>query len=108
MMPNFSYPTDDMSATSKSLTSFIDEQWQQHTALFMKNHDSYAALLSGIAKVIPGAGGKAGDLSMALDNYHKQFEQCYQTLRDLAGHIDTAAQAMAGEDQQIKGGFQSE
>lgn len=107
-MPSFSYPTDDMSATSKSLTSFIDEQWQQHTALFMNNHDSFAALLSGIARVIPEAGGKAGDLSMALESYHKQFEQCYQTLRELAGYIDTAAQAMGGEEQQIKGSFQTE
>ncbi|HEY7414178.1 MAG TPA: hypothetical protein VH593_03230, partial [Ktedonobacteraceae bacterium] len=95
-------------STSKSLTSFIDDQWNQHIALFMNNHDSYVALLQAIAKVIPGAGGKAGDLSMALENYHKQYGQCYQALRDLATHIDAAAQAMGGGDQQIKSSFQSE
>ena len=100
------YPTDDMSSTSKSLVSFIDEQWQQHTALFMNSHDAYAAVLEGFARVIPGAGGKAGDLSMALEHYHKQYEQCYQALRELAANIDAAAQAMSGEDQQIGNSFQ--
>jgi hypothetical protein len=101
-----SYPLDDMSSTSRSLTSFIDEQWQQHTALFLNNSDSHAALLQAIAKVIPGAGDKAGELATALGNYHRQYEAHYQALRDLAIMIDTAAQAMGLEDQQIAKGFQ--
>jgi hypothetical protein len=101
-----SYPLDDMSETSKSLTAFIDEQWQQHTALFQNNSDSYAALLQAIAKVIPGAGGKAGELATALASYHSQYEAHYQALRDLATMIDTAAQDMGLEDQQIAKGFQ--
>lgn len=105
-MADLSYPTDDMSSTSKSLVSFIDEQWQQHTALFMNNHDSYASLLQAIAKVIPGAGGKTGELTTALESYHKQYGQCYQALRDLATHIDTAAKAVGLEDQQINNSFQ--
>ena len=106
MADTLSYPIDDMSSTSKSLVSFIDEQWQQHSALFMNNHDSYAALLQAIAKVIPGAGGKAGELMAVLESYHKQYGQCYQALRDLATHIDTAAKAVGLEDQQISNSFQ--
>ncbi|HEU5382699.1 MAG TPA: hypothetical protein VFV38_45415 [Ktedonobacteraceae bacterium] len=106
MTDTISYPTDDMSATSKSLVSFIDEQWQQHTALFMNNADSYSALLKSIADVIPGAGGKAADLSTVLETYHKQYQQCYQALHNLAVSIDTAAQAMSNEDQQRGSGFQ--
>jgi hypothetical protein len=101
-----SYPLDDMSATSRSLTDFIDEQWQQHTALFLNNPDSHAALLQGIAKVIPGAGSKAGELATALGSYHSQYEAHYQALRDLATMIDTAAQAIGLEDLQIEKGFQ--
>ena len=106
MTDRISYPTDDMSSTSKSLTSFLDEQWQQHTALFMNNHDSYAVLLQAIARVIPGAGGKADDLARALESYHQQYQKGYQALHDLAAKIDAAAQAMNAEDQQIGSNFQ--
>lgn len=105
MADTISYPTDDMSSTSKSLTSFLDKQWQEHTALFMNNHDSYAALLQAIARVIPDAGGKADDLASALEKYHQQYQQYYQALHDLAAKIDAAAQAMSGEDQQIGNSF---
>ncbi|MGH2508109.1 MAG: hypothetical protein ACRDHZ_11995 [Ktedonobacteraceae bacterium] len=101
-----SYPTDDMSSTSKSLTAFLDDQWQQHTALFMTNHDSYATLLQAIAGVIPGAGSNAGNLAHALENYHQQYQQCYQALNELAVMIDQAAQAMNSEDQQVGNSFQ--
>lgn len=106
MADAMSYPIDDMSATSKSLVSFIDEQWQQHTALFMNNHDSYAALLQAVAKVIPDAGGKGGDLTSSLEDYHQQYYNCYQALRELAQYIDTAAQTMSGKDHQIGDSFQ--
>ena len=107
MADTISYPIDDMSSTSKSLVSFIDDQWQQHTALFLNNHDSYVALLEGIAKVIPDAGNKVGDLSAALMNYHNQYQQYYQALRELAANIDTASQAMGNQDNQVSNSFQS-
>jgi hypothetical protein len=102
-----SYPMDSMSATSKSLTAFIDEQWQQHTALFLNNSDSHAALLQAIAKVIPGAGGKTGDLAAALETYHRQYEAYYQALHDMATMIDTAAQSMGLTDWQQAQGFEA-
>jgi hypothetical protein len=105
MTEKISYPTDDMSTTSNSLVSFLDDQWQQHTALFLNNHDSYVALLEAVAKLVPNAGSKANDLSTALQNYHQQYQQAYQTLRELATNIDTAAQSMSGQDQQIGSNF---
>jgi hypothetical protein len=100
------YPVDDMSTTSKSLTIFLEEQWQQHRALFMNNSDSHVAILQAIARVIPGAGGKSGELATALANYHHQYEICYQGLHDLATMLDQAAKAMGLEDQQIAESFQ--
>lgn len=100
------YPTDDMSLTSKSLTAFLDDQWKQHTTLFKDDPDSYATLLQAIAKVIPGAGGKAEDLTQALDNYNQQLQQCYQALGQLAETIDQAAQAMSNQDHQNANSFQ--
>lgn len=101
-----SYPTDDMSSTSKSLTSFIDEQWGQHSALFLNNHDSFVALLQAVAKVIPDAGGKVEELVSHLQNCHQQYQSCYQALHGLAQHIDTAAQTMSSEDQNVGNSFQ--
>ncbi|MGH2506131.1 MAG: hypothetical protein ACRDHZ_01715 [Ktedonobacteraceae bacterium] len=106
MTETISYPTDDMSSTSKSLTAFLDDQWKQHAALFKNNPDSYATLLQVIAGVIPVAGSKAGDLTYALENYHQQFQQCYQALNQLAEMIDQAAQAMSNQDQQSANSFQ--
>ncbi|GCE14584.1 hypothetical protein [Tengunoibacter tsumagoiensis] len=101
-----SYPFDDMSTTSKSLTTFLDEQWQQHTALFLNNSDSHTTLLQAIANVIPGMGGKASELASALENYHNQYASHYQALHDLASMIDTAAQSMGLEDKLIANGFE--
>lgn len=106
MTDNIIYPVTEMSATSRSLTTFIDEQWQQHTALFMNNSDSHAALLQGIAKVIPGAGGKGGELADHLGKYHRQYEAYYQNLHDLAVMIDEAAKAMGLEDHQQAVGYE--
>lgn len=108
MGDTINYPTDDMSSTSKSLTSFIDDQWNQHTALFMNNHDSFVALLEAVAKVVPNAGGKTAELTINLQHFHKQYEGAYQALRHLAQHIDTAGQAMNDQDQQNKKSFQHE
>ncbi len=105
-MAKISYPPDDMSSTSRSLTTFLGDQWQQHTELFMTNPDSYATLLQAIAAVIPGAGSQAGDLTYALTNYHQQLQQCYQALGQLATMIDQAAQAMSSQDQQNASSFQ--
>lgn len=106
MADEISYPLDNMSATSRNLVSFIDDQWQQHTALFLNNSNSHAALLQAIAKVIPGGGGQSGELATALMNYHRHYETYYQALHDLAVTIDTAAQTMGLEDQDIAKGFQ--
>lgn len=105
MHDNILYPIDDMSATSKSLTSFLDDQWSQHNALFMNNHDSYSALLGAVAKVVPNAGGKVQELAMNLQDYHKQYENCYNALRILAEQIDKAAQQMDQTDHDIARGF---
>ena len=67
MGEDISYPLDSMSATSRSLVSFIDDQWQQHAALFLNNSDSHTALLQAIAKVIPGGGGQSSELSGCVD-----------------------------------------
>ena len=104
-MVRISYPLDDMSATSKNLTSFLDQQWQQHTTLFLNNPDSHAALLQAIARVVPNAGGKASDLGAALENYHRQYAVYYQALHDLAAMIDEAAQAMGLGDVEIQQSF---
>ncbi len=104
-MAEMSYPTDDMSSTSKTLTSFIDDQWDQHKALFMNNHDSYLALFQAVAKVVPNAGGKVEELITNLHDFYKQYENAYKTLRNLAQAIDTAAQAANDTDQQIGNTF---
>lgn len=105
MPENVSYPFDDMATTSSSLTSFIEQQWQQHTALFLNRSDSHAALLQAIARVVPNAGGKVSDLSTALETYHKQYQAYYQALHDLATMIDEAAQSMGQGDGQVGQSF---
>lgn len=100
-----SYPLDDMPETAKNLTSFLDQQWQQHTALFLNNSDSHATLLQAIANVVPDAGGKANELVANLQNYHNQYAAYYQALRDLAAMIDDAAQAMGLGDVDIQQSF---
>jgi uncharacterized protein YukE len=105
MANNMSYPTGDMSSTSRSLTSFLDEQWNQHTALFMNNHDSYIALLQAVARIIPQAGGRDQELANSLHNYHLQYQNCYQALHQLAQMIDGAAQSMSSTDQTVASGF---
>ncbi|HET8843130.1 MAG TPA: hypothetical protein VFN35_16835 [Ktedonobacteraceae bacterium] len=99
-MPDIQYPTDDMSATARNLTTFLEEQWRQHTSLFLTSSGSHAELLHAFAKLIPGGGGQAGALSGALQKYHQQYSECYQALQDLARNIDEAAQAMELFDQQ--------
>jgi hypothetical protein len=99
------YPVDDMSTTSKSLSSFLDEQWSQHNALFMNNPDSYNALLLAVARVLPDAGGKVQELAMNLQDYHKRYQDCYDALQTLARQIDTAAQQMSQTDDTIAQGF---
>jgi hypothetical protein len=106
-MARISYPLDDMPATSKNLTSFLEQQWQQHTALFLNNPDSHAALLQAVARIVPDVGGKASDLSAALENYHRQYALYYQSLHELAGMIDEAAQAMGLGDVEIQQSFSS-
>ncbi|HEY1354357.1 MAG TPA: hypothetical protein VGF67_32510 [Ktedonobacteraceae bacterium] len=106
-MARISYPLDDMPATSKNLTSFLEQQWQQHTALFLNNPDSHAALLQAIARVVPSAGGRVGDLAANLENYHRQYAAYYQGLHDLAVMIDEAAQAMGLGDVEIQQRFSS-
>lgn len=105
MSGNVFYPVDDMSTTSRSLTTFLNDQWNQHSALFMNNQDSYSALLEAVAKVIPDAGGKVQELVMNLQDYHKQYQDCYGALQTLAKQIDTAAQQMSQTDDNIAQGF---
>ena len=100
-----SYPLDDMPETAKNLTSFLDQQWQQHTALFLNNPDSHATLLQAVANVVPDAGGNPSSLATSLENYHKQYAAYYQALRDLATMIDEAAQAMGLGDVDIQQSF---
>jgi hypothetical protein len=99
------YPIDDMSTTSKSLSSFLDEQWSQHNALFMNNSDSYNALLLAVARVLPDAGGKIQELATNLQDYHKRYQDCYAALQTLATQIDTASQQMSQTDNTIAQGF---
>jgi hypothetical protein len=100
------YPVGDMSSTSVSLRSFLDQQWSQHNALFMTNSDSQTALLTAIARVIPGSGSQAQQLLQALHNYHQQYHTCYQALYGLADQIDAAAKAMHISDVQQATGFE--
>jgi hypothetical protein len=105
MANNMSYPTDDMSSTSRSLSSFLEEQWNQHTALFMNNHDSYMALLQAVARIIPHGAGRDQELTNSLHNYQQQYQNCYQALHQLAQMIDGAAQTMSSTDQTVARGF---
>jgi uncharacterized protein YukE len=99
------YPFDDMTSTAQSLQNFLEGQWSQHTALFMDNHDSYHALLHGIATQQPDSGSFATNLSQALHDYHQQFKTCYDSLQGLATQIDQASKTMAQTDQDISKGF---
>jgi uncharacterized protein YukE len=108
MANNMSYPTNEMSSTSRSLSSFLDEQWNQHAALFLNNQDSYVALLQAVARIIPNAGGRAQELVNFLHNYHQQYQHCYQALHQLAQMIDGAAQTMSDTDQSIAQGFRQD
>jgi uncharacterized protein YukE len=101
-----SYPFGDMSSTSQSLHSFLDGQWQQHTALFMNQPASYHHLLTGIASVFARVAGNAGEVGDAATNYHKQYEKVYSALYDLADQIDKASQHMETTDQGVKRGFE--
>jgi hypothetical protein len=107
MTDHMSYPTNEMSSTSRSLSSFLDQQWQQHTALFLNNQDSYVALLQAVARIIPQAGGKAQELVNSLHSYHQQYQNCYQALSQLAQKIDASAQTMSSTDQQVARSFES-
>ncbi|MDQ2902731.1 MAG: hypothetical protein M3Y81_04155 [Chloroflexota bacterium] len=106
MADSIMYPTDHMSSTSRSLCSLLDEQWTQHTALFMNNADSYHALLQAVARVIPNAGGRVQELSSRVENYHQQYYNCYQALHALAEQIDAASQGMRTTDAESASGFE--
>lgn len=106
MTDTIRYPLDDMINTSASLRSFLDQQWSQHTALFMTGEESHAALLNAIAGVIPHEGGKAQELANALQHYHQQYHTCYQALYALADQIDAAARAMHLNDVQSASTFE--
>lgn len=105
MADHMSYPTGEMSSTSRSLSSFLNEQWNQHAALFLNNQDSYVALLQAVASIIPQAGGRAQELVNSLHHYHQQYQNSYQALSQLAQKIDGAAQTMSGTDQNVAQGF---
>jgi hypothetical protein len=100
-----SYPIDNMSATTQSLRSFLSDQWQQHTSLFMNRPASYHNLLTGISSVFASASGQAGEMSEAVTNYHQQYEKIYSAFHDLAGLIDQASQHMEATDHEIEQGF---
>ena len=107
MREQIQYPIDDMSSTSKDLRTFIQNQWDQHCALFVSNPDSFSALLTAIAHMMPESGGLSNQIEQALQNYHQQYQSAYQALHDLAEQIDKAAQAMNSTDQSIKDSFKS-
>ena len=101
-----SYPIDEMSTTSQSLRSFLDDQWQQHTSLFMNQPASYHNLLTGISSIFASVSGQAGEMSEAVTNYHLQYEKIYSALHDLAGLIDQASQHMETTDHEVAQGFE--
>ncbi len=98
MPEDIAYPTDAMHSTSKNLHTFLDEQWQQHQALFMDQADSYSNLLHTIAQLLPNAGGKVGALVNEVANYHQQYYNSYAALHTLTDQIEHAAQSMGGTD----------
>lgn len=106
-MSQITFPTGDMSTTSQTLKSFLEDQWNQHTSLFLTNENSYAALLLGFTSAIPNAGGQLGELTRELKGYHQQYHQCYQDLLALADLIDKAAQEAGIMDQNGANSFKS-
>jgi len=104
-MSEISFPLDDMSTTSQTLRNFLEDQWNQHTSLFLTNENSYSALLLGFASAIPNVGGQLGELAQELKSYHQQYYQCYQDLLALADMIDKAAQEAGILDQNITQSF---
>ncbi len=105
MAEDMAYPTEDMTAVSHDLQPFIESQWAQHTALFMNNQDSFSTLLEAVARIIPNGGGKANELVNDLMNYHKQYQNAYTALHDLAVQIDNAARTMQATDQSVSQSF---
>ncbi len=95
---HISYPTDEMSSTSRSLQSFIDDQWNQHSALFVNNPDSYLTLMQNVAGIFSSVYGKANEIPAGILNYHQEYQKCYNALHDLAKEIDRAAQTMSETD----------
>lgn len=100
-----SYPIDEMSTTSQSLRSFLGDQWQQHTSLFMNQPTSYHNLLTGVSSIFARVSGQAGEMSDAVTNYHLQYEKIYSALHELAGLIDQASQHMGSTDHDVEQSF---
>ena len=95
MAEDMAYPTEDMTAVSHDLQPFIESQWAQHTALFMNNQDSFSILLEFVARIVPND----------LMNYHKQYQDAYLALHDLAVQIDNAASTMTAADESVSQSF---
>jgi hypothetical protein len=100
MQEDLQYPIDDMLSTARDLRSFIQSQWDQHHALFMANPDSFSSLLVAIARVLPN--GRANELEQAINGYHKQFQDAYKALHDLAENIENAAKVLQVTESSVK------
>ncbi|GCE13882.1 hypothetical protein [Tengunoibacter tsumagoiensis] len=107
MSEKIQYPFEDMQSTSQDLCSFIQDQWNQHNALFMTHPDSFSALLKTIVRIIPNGLGKVHELEQGLENYHQQYKNAYASLHDLAKKIDKSAQLMGLTDESVKNTFDS-
>lgn len=102
-----SYSPDEMITTANSLKTFLTNQFQEHTRLFMDQPDSYYNLIAGAGHVFGKVAPQGNNLGDVLTNYHGQYRQIYQDLYALADQIDKAAQAARETDQNIGQPFAS-
>lgn len=96
-----SYSPDEMTTTAGSLKTFLTNQFQEHTRLFMNQPDSYYNLIAGVGHVFGKVVSQGNELADTLTKYHQQYQQIYQALYTLADQIDKAAQAARGTDQNV-------
>lgn len=96
---NLSYSTDEMTATAQSLRTFLDQQWQEHTRLFMTQPTSYHNLLNGLSAAFAKAAPQGQTIGDAVSKYHQQYQEVYQALSTLADHIDLASQAVSASEE---------
>jgi hypothetical protein len=82
------------SMNKQDLRVFLQEQWSEHTALFLQNCDSYSILLQAIALLLPNAGPKVDELTAALSQYQDQYQEVYTQLQELVEQVEDSSSSI--------------